>query len=139
MARPERRLRPGSPAAFALVAAGGAVGGLLRYAATLLWPDAVVGFAWTTWTINGLGSFALALLVVGVVRGDAAWWLRPTLGTGLIGGFPTFSAVTHALDVTLRAGAGPAAVAYLLGSLAVGVLGAVAGTAVGSRWPVARR
>jgi len=67
------------------VAAGGAVGALLRYALVAAAPHLV-----TTLVINVLGSFLLGLLV-SRCRENA--WLRAVLGTGVLGGFTTWSAL----------------------------------------------
>lgn len=125
-----------------LVALGGAVGGALRWTATVLAPDPVGGFGWTTWWVNGVGSFGLGLLLSGTGRA-ARPWLRAAVGTGLLGGFTTFSAVAHAADVALRAGTALTAIAVLAGSVAVGLVGAALGAAAGAglsqRGPTGRR
>lgn len=121
---------------FALVGAGGALGGLARWSLTQVVPEPAGTFPWTTFAINVVGSFLLGLLVVGVVgRRGAPVWVRPALGTGLLGGFTTFSAYTHAVDVLVTGGAPGTALAYLLGSLVAGVVAAGAGVATGARLP----
>jgi CrcB protein len=67
------------------VAAGGAVGALLRYALVEAAPHLA-----TTLFINVLGSFLLGLLV-SRCRENA--WARAVLGTGVLGGFTTWSAL----------------------------------------------
>lgn len=131
-------MRPGSPGAFAVVAAGGAVGGLLRFAATHAVPDAPLGVAWTTLTVNVVGAFALGVLVAGPLASGAPAWLRPALATGLLGGFTTWSAVAVALERSAAAGAWGGAVGYLVLTLAVGTAAAAAGLGVGARWAVRR-
>ena len=122
---------------FALVGAGGAGGGLLRYGLTAALPDRPGAFPWTTFAINVIGSFALGLLIAGfVARRGAPAWVRPAVGTGLIGGFTTFSAYAHAVDLLAAGGLAAIAVAYLVGSVLAGVVGAAAGIAVGVRLPV---
>lgn len=130
-------MRAGSPEAFLLVAAGGAAGGLLRYGAVQLFAEPTIGFGWTTWTVNGVGCLALGFLVAGVLPTDEHTWLRPALGTGLVGGFTTFSAVAQTTQVTAFSNS-PTALAYLLGSVAIGLLGVLTGTALGARWSVLR-
>ncbi len=121
---------------LALVGVGGAVGGLLRWTATVAVPEPVGRFPWTTFGINVLGSFALGLLVVGFVgRWGAPAWVRPALGTGLLGGFTTFSAYAHAVDVLATGGRVGTAAAYLVASVVAGVAAAAAGVALGSRLP----
>jgi CrcB protein len=121
---------------FALVGAGGAVGGLLRYGLITAMPEQPGAFPWTTFTINAVGSFALGLLVAGFVgRRAAPAWVRPALGTGLLGGFTTFSAYAHAVDLLATGNRAGVAVAYLVGSVLAGVVGAAMGIAVGVRLP----
>ncbi|WP_082812578.1 fluoride efflux transporter FluC [Cellulomonas timonensis] len=121
---------------FVLVGLGGAVGGLLRWTATVVLDEPADTFPWTTFGVNVLGSFALGLLVVGFVgRRGAPAWVRPALGTGLLGGFTTFSAYAHAVDVLATGGRLGVAAAYLVGSVIAGVAAAGAGVALGSRLP----
>jgi fluoride exporter len=121
---------------FALVGAGGALGGLVRYALTTTVPEAPGALPWTTWAINVSGSFLLGLLVAGVVgRRRAPAWVRPAFGTGVLGGYTTFSAYAHALDVLVTDGHAGTAAGYLVLSLAGGVLAAAAGLALGARLP----
>jgi len=72
-----------------LVAAGGAVGALLRHGVDGLAPDTVV--PWHTLAINVLGAFLLgALPALAVVRRSHR--VAAALGPGLLGGFTTVSA-----------------------------------------------
>ena len=72
-----------------LVAAGGALGSVLRYAVSVLMVASLgAGFPWGTLAVNVLGSTAIgALAALGV---EGGW--RLLLVTGLLGGFTTFSA-----------------------------------------------
>jgi len=130
-------LRAGSPAAFGLVAVGGGIGGVLRYGATQAFAEPAVGFPTTTFAVNVLGCLALGFCVGGPFTAGPAW-LRPLVGTGLIGGFTTFSAVVHAARATASAGFTPTALAYLAASVLVGALAAAVGTGLGARWAVRR-
>lgn len=112
-----------------LVLLGGAAGGLAR---ALL----VAGSStpWLTWGVNVVGAFALGLLLGAWVRpGRAPAWARPLLGTGLLGGFTTFSAVAHAVDRLAADGDVVPAMVYLGATLVLGVLAAAAGLVVGER------
>lgn len=121
---------------FALVGAGGALGGLARHALTTAYPEAPGAVPWTTWAINVTGSFLLGLLVAGVVgRRRAPAWVRPAFGTGVLGGYTTFSAYAHALDVLATDGHVGTAAAYLVMSLVGGVVAAATGVALGARLP----
>ncbi|MBS7809435.1 fluoride efflux transporter FluC [Roseococcus pinisoli] len=71
---------------FALVAAGGAAGSVLRYLASLAFMG--MGWPWGTLLVNILGSFAMGLLAgVGLSPMQRLFWM-----TGVLGGFTTFSA-----------------------------------------------
>ena len=80
-----------------LVAAGGAVGSVLRFgtgrlAAQFLGADTVVG----TFAVNVIGSFALGVLAtIFIVRTDWPLELRAMLTVGLLGGFTTFSTLAY--------------------------------------------
>lgn len=135
MPLPDPTVRVGGPAAFAMVALGGACGGLLRHLVTGALPDEPAGFGWTVLTINAVGCFVLGLLVSAVAARGAPAWVRPFAGTGVLGGFTTFSAVSHTADLAAREGSPGTALAYLLASVAVGVLCAALGVLVGRRRP----
>jgi fluoride exporter len=99
-----------------VVAAGGVLGALLRWSFGEVVPDGA-GFPWTTFAINVVGSFALALLpAIAAVRD------RPlaavALGPGLLGGFTTLSAYAEQGRGLLADGRPALAAAYLLGTLA---------------------
>ena len=88
------------------------------------------GPAGTILIVNVAGSFLMGLLVCWVLRRPAPRLLRPLIGTGVLGGFTTFS--TFAYDVRALAEAGEylAAASYLvltpalaIGACWLGVLG----------------
>lgn len=115
-------MTPG-PRHFLAVAAGGACGALLRYAATAAQPDGT-GFPWTTFAINVLGSALLAgLLLLPLARRSTIW--AAALGPGLLGGFTTFSATSEQARALLADGRTGLAGAYVLGTLAAGLVAAV--------------
>ncbi len=93
--------RPGMRAQAPVVAAvalGGAAGAAARYAATLGWPTPAGAFPWTVLWVNVAGCAAVGVLMVIVTEVRTAHPLvRPFLGTGVLGGFTTFS--TYAVDV----------------------------------------
>lgn len=89
----------------AAVSAGGGLGATARYAAGLLWPTAAGTFPATTFTVNVAGCAVIGVLMVVLTEAWAAHRLvRPFLGTGVLGGFTTFS--TYAVDVRRLADAG---------------------------------
>lgn len=121
-----------TPTAFALVGLGGAAGTTLRYVAGLAAP--VAGGALqpqllVTLAINLLGSFLLGALVgwLGVAAAggsmtpDRAARLRLLLGTGVLGGFTTYSAFALEAVTTAQGGLPLAALGYVVVSVAAGV------------------
>lgn len=100
-----------------LVAAGGAAGALARYGVAGAAGATVAG----TLLVNLSGCLLIGLLLALVDENSA---LRPLLGTGVLGGYTTFSG--YALDVhTLVSDGRPVlAAAYLFGTVA-GALAAV--------------
>ncbi|MEU5522917.1 fluoride efflux transporter CrcB [Streptomyces sp. NPDC047860] len=93
----------------AVVALGGAAGAVARYAASLWWPTPAGGFPWTILWVNVAGCFMIGAFMVVVTEVRTAHPLvRPFFGTGVLGGFTTFS--TYAVDVRdLLDGGHPAA------------------------------
>jgi CrcB protein len=112
------------PAILAVIAAGGGSGSVARYLLGRLWPDAGHQLPWTTLTINLTGSLLLGMLVVAVTE---VWrphrLVRPLLGTGVLGGYTTFSTFA----VQARALPAPELLAYLALSVLGGVLAAALG------------
>ena len=109
------RAAPGA-VSLAAVAAGGALGGTLRWWLGDLVPDGA-GFPWTTFAINVSGSFLLALLLVTPqVRRRPA--LAAGLGPGVLGGYTTLSTYAEQGRALLADGRPVLAAAYVLGTLA---------------------
>ncbi|WP_225753561.1 CrcB family protein [Actinotalea sp. Marseille-Q4924] len=124
------------PSLVLLVAAGGAVGTAARYGVTTVvgpgdgWPTA-------TFAVNLLGAFLLGLLLERLARrgpeSAGARRVRLAVGTGLLGGFTTFS--TLAIEVERLAAAGRPAlgIAYGLVSVAAGFVAALLGVLAAAR------
>lgn len=111
---------------FLYVAAGGAVGALLRYGAGLaavrLAPNAPGLYA--TFSVNILGSALMGAVMAWLVSRDQSGStdaLYLLLAVGLLGGFTTFSAFSLELAHMLRDGATVKAVIYA-GALVIGGL-----------------
>ncbi|MFI8204119.1 fluoride efflux transporter CrcB [Streptomyces sp. NPDC085937] len=82
----------------AAVAVGGGAGAAARYAATLWWATPAGGFPWTILCVNVVGCALMGVLMVAVTEARTPHpLLRPFLGTGVLGGFTTFS--TYAVDI----------------------------------------
>lgn len=124
-------LRPGQ---IALVAAGGAVGTLIRYLLQQTVPP--TGFPVATMGINIVGAFLLGLLISSLARRGPDTGrrrsLRFLLGTGALGGLTTYSAL--ALDSVSLAGGADASnsAIYAFGTLIIGVAAAAIGVRLGS-------
>jgi CrcB protein len=109
--------------AVLLVAAGGAIGSVLRYAVSLA-ALALLGaaFPWGTLAVNVVGSAAIGALAGAGLDGQARLLLVP----GLLGGFTTFSAFSlEAAFLWERSAA--LAVAYVVLSVALGIAACAAG------------
>ena len=125
------------PRSLALVGLGGALGTAGRYGVTEqvpLLPAVPAG----TLLVNVVGAFLLGLLLERLLRGGADTGsrldLRLLLGTGVLGGFTTYSSL--ALDaVTLLAdGRGGRAAAYRLATLLLGGCASLLGIRAGAGW-----
>ncbi len=122
---------------LAVIAAGGALGSLARWALSEVFPRGDGQVAWGTVLANLSGAFLLGVLMVFVLDvWRANRYSRPFLGVGVLGGYTTFS--TYMLDTRdlLAAGEPAAAFGYVFGTLLAGLLavwlgaaGARAGTA----------
>lgn len=122
---------------FVWVAIGGAAGSCLRYWVSLtLGPiTAAQGFPWATFTANALGSLGLGLVFV--LAEDRSWFgadLRLLLGTGVMGGFTTYSAFNLESIGLMQNDAWGRAALYMGGTVAVcliaGALGLIIGRAI---------
>ncbi|HMD02959.1 MAG TPA: fluoride efflux transporter CrcB [Candidatus Baltobacteraceae bacterium] len=112
------------------VALGGALGSVLRLlVATVATQRFGPGFPYGTFAINISGSFAIGLiaeLALTRVLGFPVE-LRTFLTVGVLGGFTTFSSFSLESLNLIRDGAPFLALAYALGSVALGVSAAYCG------------
>lgn len=128
------------PAWVGLAVLGGALGTALRAGIGALSPSGN-GAPWSTLGINALGAFLLALLLEWLVlTGPDRGWRRGVRiggGTGLLGGFTTYSALCTDTVVLLAASRTTTALLYaggtLLGGAAASVLGLLAAHGIASR------
>lgn len=104
------------PVHFAILAAAGAFGTLLRAGCTLL-ADRLVGhaFPWGTLAVNVAGSFAFGLIYA--MTRSRGWLSGPhemILLVGLLGGFTTYSSFAFQTVEMLTHGRAAAALAYVV-------------------------
>lgn len=109
-----------------LVFVGGSLGTAARLAIGLLMPDAG-GLPLATLSVNVLGSLLIGVLAA---RLSGTSELRLLLGTGVLGGFTTYSAFMTG-TVALWGVAPVLAFAYAAGSLMLGLAAAAAGLRLG--------
>ena len=123
-----RRRQPVDQRTLGYVVVGGALGVLAR--AALLSPiDDAELVPWATLVVNVAGSLLLGI-VVGAI-GDRRPHARAFLGTGLLGGFTTYSA--FAVETALWLTTPWLAAGLAAASVIAGVIGAIAGLITG-RW-----
>lgn len=116
-----------------LVFVGGMIGTAVRITVDLVLP-ADFGWPLSTFAVNVVGALLLGLLL-GRARN-----LRVTafLGTGLLGGFTTYSALATGALLLFGDGRPWVALAYSLGTLIAGALASWAGLALADRGGSAR-
>jgi fluoride exporter len=125
-------------AVLGVVAAGGVLGALARYGIGVAFPHPPHGFPWATFAINVSGCLLIGVLmalVTDVWSGHRL--LRPFLGTGLLGGFTTFSTYVVDTQHLLAAGAARTALAYLVGTVLAALIAVQLGMAA-TRWATRR-
>ena len=129
----------GTLPAVALVAAGGTLGVLVRALLVQALPTPPGAWPWTTFAINLVGSFVLGALLAfltrdgGVADQGVRRRVRLGVGTGVLGGFTTYSTFALEVEQLVAGGHAGAGVAYALVSVVVGVAAAGAGLALGGR------
>ena len=113
-----------------LVALGAGLGSVARYVADRWISEARVGtFPAGTATVNITGSFLLGLLT-GALAHDSL--LAAALGTGLCGGYTTFSTWAYETWRLVEEGSTSTASVNVVLSVVVGLLAAGAGLALGA-------
>jgi len=125
------------PAYLGLVLAGGAIGTAVRSALETRFGAAPGQWPWPTFTINVSGALLLGLLLTTLNRtGPDEGWRRNSrllLGTGVMGGYTTYSSFVVEADQLVDVGRPGLALAYATLSILLGTAGALAGVLVGRR------
>jgi fluoride exporter len=116
-----------------LVFLGGGLGSVLRYAlATAVQRSFPGSFPAGTFLVNLAGCFAIGLVgALGLERAALSPEARTFLMVGILGGFTTFSSFAWETLGLLSVKDVARAVLYVGGSVVLGLLGAVAGRALG--------
>jgi CrcB protein len=121
-------MEPSLFAAGSAVAAGAAIGGLLRWGAGLWLNPRWLGFPLGTLFVNAVGGLLIGAALVWLEQRPNEY-LRLFALTGVLGGFTTFSAFSAESLVLLQRGQWPMAVvhgaAHVLGALGCAALGLV--------------
>jgi CrcB protein len=108
-----------------VIALGGVIGSLSRYGLAEGFPHAAGSFPWATFATNVAGCFLIGILLA-LLTPLSHPLLRPFLGTGILGGFTTFS--TFAVDTDkLLPDHAMVALLYFFGTLAAALLATVLG------------
>lgn len=129
-----RRFRGGGILGLAaLVALGSACGTFIRATVEGAFPAPPGAWPWATFWINMIGSFVLGALLetLGRAGEDTGWrrLVRLGVGTGVIGGFTTYSTYVVETDKIVIVGNLPTAASYALVSVVMGVAAADVGMA----------
>jgi CrcB protein len=116
-----------------LVALGGALGASARFIVggwlTDRWG---VGFPWHTFAINVGGAFLLGVLMsLSLERGVVGPSWRLFLGTGILGGFTTFTTLSYESLTLMAAGSMARGCVNMFGSGAAGLVAAWLGFVAG--------
>jgi len=111
----------------------GAVGAVARYVVHGWFLErAGADRPWGTFVVNVAGSFVLGVLTGLALHHGLPETSRVVLGAGFCGAFTTFSAFAVDSVRLVEDGAGPDAVANVVGTLVVGVSAAAVGLALAS-------
>jgi CrcB protein len=118
------------------IAIGGVIGAFGRYS---LAPGNDTVFPWHTFVVNVSGCLAIGVLLVVITEARSVHRLaRPFLGTGVLGGYTTFS--TYAVQTErLLPGHPLVATTYLIGTALAALLAVQTGVVVTRRLMLPRR
>ena len=132
-----RRILGIDPRWLALIFLGAALGTTARSLLEGASPAGPGAFPWTTLWINVCGSLLLGMLLEAIAESgrDAGWrrGLRLGVGTGVLGGFTTYSTFSVETVLLLRSGHWLLALGYALASVVTGVVAAMLGVRL-VRW-----
>jgi CrcB protein len=128
---------PVRPAWLAVILLGGTAGTALRAALEAAFPATPGQWPWTTFGINVCGALVLGVLleVLAGTGPDRGWrrGLRLGVGTGVLGGFTTYSTFAVETLGLVRVDAWLLALGYGVGSVVLGAAVAFAGARAARR------
>ncbi|NUR73857.1 MAG: CrcB family protein [Hamadaea sp.] len=135
-----RRRPAGVPwSVLGVISLGGVLGASARFGLTGVFPGPPGGFPWTVFAINVTGCLLIGALTVAVTDvWPAQRLVRPFLGTGVLGGYTTFSTYVVDAQHLIDRGRPGTALAYLGLTLIAALLATWAGVTV-TRTLTARR
>ncbi|GIV55159.1 MAG: putative fluoride ion transporter CrcB [Candidatus Kapaibacterium sp.] len=115
-----------------LVGVGGMLGSIARYGVAVFFSTRMpLGFPYGTLTVNIVGCFLIGVVVGLAGRGNFVTpEVRLFLATGFCGGFTTFSSFAYEVVEMVKAHRYELAVAYVVGSVVVGIGATVVGLMV---------
>ncbi len=114
-----------------VIALGGVLGSLARYAVVLLLGDDDPSvWPWDTLTVNLVGALVIGILGASSFVVSGPGWARPFLITGILGGFTTFSAFALETGELLDAGRVAIAAGYVALTMVAGLLAVRVGVLV---------
>jgi CrcB protein len=116
-----------------LVMVGGALGSGLRHLVAVA--VRTPGFPWATLGVNLVGSLVLGIVWSLVDRGSLPPAAKVALGTGVLGGFTTYSTFSAEWARLLSGGQWPSAVAYGVATVGGGLACSFAGFWLGRSLP----
>lgn len=120
-----------APRGIAQIAVGGAAGALARVGVGAALPGVDTGWPWGTLAANLTGALLLGLLLARLHHAARPpSWVKPMLGTGVLGGYTTFSTLSVEVVELLR-DAPAAGIAYAVVSVVAGLAAVYAGTRLG--------
>ena len=103
---------------LAVIAAGGALGAAARYGLFVAWPTPPGGFPWAIFAVNVSGCLLIGFLMAF----EPPMMARLFLGTGILGGYTTFSAYALDFQHLISAARPDLAIAYIFGTLAAALV-----------------